>query len=1106
MKNSNFTKFFVSSTFLDMHQERDELLKKIFPAFREAANAHGTDAEMIELRWGVNTEGLKDEALVSRVVGTCLHEIDRSRPFLLCYISERRGWVLPRKFITKEIVDKFVPEDIADQSVTELELAYSLKKNSEPPRCIICIRDLSETDIPGKFHNIYFDDDEDNPKKLEALKNWLREEFRDSIIEYTADFNPTNERLENFRVKDKVQTPLADAILAKLKEKFNDEWVAYEKLNLFQRTLKSSKTFVSNRADLFVERKELVADLKAKLLKSQCLILRGLPGMGKTSIACKLANDLFQLNQNVCFIPCGTSAQNSESKFILQQMIFFLEHEVLKMKSPFVDSTGYEKCKSYFFSLCKRIPPAVQIYLFFDSVEKIGDEQRKTLDFIPTTCRNVHCLITCVSDYEIPAKFFNPAISMQDIINKLDDETVRATFRREENAADDVELEEITRKKLMKFCTLFMNLSEAQAEQFVAQLSQGDLIQKAVEMFKQSAANSNETMPFVFLVEDIAELESNEVLPILSAMLDRKGKTLYPQTAAVVLNKKNVRTPLYLELIDQLLNMIQSEDLLKPKFSGNPNLITVDKVNAMFEDPEGAVRYVLKEAIQKLCLNQKEITETVNLLATSRHGLRENDLRDLLGTENFKQLDWATLRRFLNKFFVERDTIDLTSDIIRTDLRAAIPADKFTSLEKKIGKHIEQNLAPDDFLRRAEGMYYAKILGRYEFAVELFAQAFRTKDALLSATIYSVLCEDDGVPFAIECLKHIKTDDEQSAECVLSFFMGNDFDKMMIGDSNKSLQSARDLYATFSEIFAENDKARLYQKIRAAQAIYELRLGNVEIAQKLYEEILHWGEENFKMTSRDLDSCRLLSTCCDQLAEFATNKGDIASGQRYAEENVRWSRAARNIDKKENIYTILTAVKETALAIRKNHGKATEEILKLSRRVYEMSRKAFNPYDFTSNALLCKACGNFINVNISLDKDEEALAVATEGLDYAQNLVRLDANNLEVVKIAATLLREITIAELKNHKFKRATEHGTEATWLLIQAYSQNSTKELATLLSEMTVEFLEIIFADYQRATQKYLEDPQRKNFKRLEEITEAAVSFQNNAILAKLSVCYHL
>jgi len=47
---------FVSSTFRDMHAERDHLVKVVFPALRERLEPHRVHLIDIDLRWGVTRE------------------------------------------------------------------------------------------------------------------------------------------------------------------------------------------------------------------------------------------------------------------------------------------------------------------------------------------------------------------------------------------------------------------------------------------------------------------------------------------------------------------------------------------------------------------------------------------------------------------------------------------------------------------------------------------------------------------------------------------------------------------------------------------------------------------------------------------------------------------------------------------------------------------------------------------------------------------------------------------------------------------------------------------------------------------------------------------
>ena len=81
---------FISSTFNDMHAERDYLVKRVFPELSEWCEERRLRLVDVDLRWGV-TE--KDSQENKRVVDVCLRNIDRCRPLFVCFLGQRRGWV-----------------------------------------------------------------------------------------------------------------------------------------------------------------------------------------------------------------------------------------------------------------------------------------------------------------------------------------------------------------------------------------------------------------------------------------------------------------------------------------------------------------------------------------------------------------------------------------------------------------------------------------------------------------------------------------------------------------------------------------------------------------------------------------------------------------------------------------------------------------------------------------------------------------------------------------------------------------------------------------------------------------------------------------------------
>src|SRR2546430_15912770 len=80
---------FISSTFRDMHAEREELVKQVFPELRRLCEVRGVGWGEVDLRWGIPDE-VKAEG---RVLPLCLAEIDHCRPFFIGILGERYGWV-----------------------------------------------------------------------------------------------------------------------------------------------------------------------------------------------------------------------------------------------------------------------------------------------------------------------------------------------------------------------------------------------------------------------------------------------------------------------------------------------------------------------------------------------------------------------------------------------------------------------------------------------------------------------------------------------------------------------------------------------------------------------------------------------------------------------------------------------------------------------------------------------------------------------------------------------------------------------------------------------------------------------------------------------------
>ncbi len=112
---------FVSSTFRDMHAERDELILRIFPQLRKLCESRGVTWSEVDLRWGITEE----QSQRGEVLPICLAEIQRCRPYFIGLLGERYGWVPDE--ISPELIEQepWLKEHL-HHSVTELEILHGV--------------------------------------------------------------------------------------------------------------------------------------------------------------------------------------------------------------------------------------------------------------------------------------------------------------------------------------------------------------------------------------------------------------------------------------------------------------------------------------------------------------------------------------------------------------------------------------------------------------------------------------------------------------------------------------------------------------------------------------------------------------------------------------------------------------------------------------------------------------------------------------------------------------------------------------------------------------------------------------------------------------------
>lgn len=160
---------FISSTFSDMQDERNYLVKKIFPEIQRECLRRNVTFTPLDLRWGITEE----ESRSGRVVEICMNEIRRTRPFFIGLVGGRYGWV-PGENETADfslLAERYpwiAGAFDAGKSITEMEMLFGVLDVEEPVHSHFFLR--TDTSIPRQFRET----DPAIEAKRQALKKRIR--------------------------------------------------------------------------------------------------------------------------------------------------------------------------------------------------------------------------------------------------------------------------------------------------------------------------------------------------------------------------------------------------------------------------------------------------------------------------------------------------------------------------------------------------------------------------------------------------------------------------------------------------------------------------------------------------------------------------------------------------------------------------------------------------------------------------------------------------------------------------------------------------------------------------------------------------------------------
>jgi WD40 repeat protein len=295
---------FISSTFRDMHAERDHLVKVAFPRLRQWCEEHRLHLVEIDLRWGVP----KEEAENGRALEICLREIDGSRPFFVCLLGGRYGWVLERP----DAEHYPGAAGRAGCSITHLEIIHAVEQSlgeAEPrPPCdhaFFYFRKPAAVPRPAALPSAtpeqrrahaatFFEQGTHEQGMLARLKKRLWRQFRslNRVYQYGGRWdadaaNPEDDALRGRltgleELGSRVEADLKGAIAAR----FAEHLAAPAEADPLEQELALHEAFLVNRTQVHVPRPDVEIPLSryADGPEEATLLVSGPPGSGKSAL------------------------------------------------------------------------------------------------------------------------------------------------------------------------------------------------------------------------------------------------------------------------------------------------------------------------------------------------------------------------------------------------------------------------------------------------------------------------------------------------------------------------------------------------------------------------------------------------------------------------------------------------------------------------------------------------------------------------------------------------------------------------------------------------------------------------------------------------------
>ena len=412
---------FVSSTFRDMHGERDMIRDLVWSELSDYAETKSVDIDFVDLRWGVSTADIAEQEQKERLVlKVCLDRIDETRPFMIVLLGDRYGWIPEKKLLEYAVGEKSF-EVIDAESVTALEIEYALLNDRDlMTHCFFYFRNPLPYEEMDEGSKRLFNDEYVQPgspetlhkvNKLKELKEAITAKYPNKTRNYSAVWDESEKRITGFG-------NLAELILDDLKSAIDYENELNPPPKASQAQLHEVEIFFEKKRKGFRGREDILSSLSNFALNEDGIIaLTGSSGLGKSGIMSQLYAMLTEKGEAgpiVLPFSCGISASLASPADLLRMWVALLSDIHFKKSGVLLYNDSKE---SYSFTdlvnlleqLLVELSADRRVVLMIDGADQFGADSRAVkISYIPVSLpKNVSVImsmIPCAQEDELFAR------------------------------------------------------------------------------------------------------------------------------------------------------------------------------------------------------------------------------------------------------------------------------------------------------------------------------------------------------------------------------------------------------------------------------------------------------------------------------------------------------------------------------------------------------------------------------------------------------------------------------------------------------------------------------------------------------------------------------